>query len=54
MRNELVTINNVRGYLDDNNTAWLNAEDVARGLGFTEKSKSHRHKCRRSWKREFT
>lgn len=40
MRNELVTINNVRGYLDDNNTAWLNAEDVARGLGFTEKSKS--------------
>lgn len=40
MRNELMTINNVRGYLDDNNTAWLNAEDVARGLGITEKSKS--------------
>ena len=36
MRNELVTINNVRGYLDDNNTAWLNLEDVARGLGFTQ------------------
>lgn len=40
MRNELVTINNVRGYIDNNNIAWLNAEDVARGLGFTEKSKS--------------
>lgn len=36
MKNELVTINNVRGYLDDNNTAWLNLEDVARGLGFTQ------------------
>lgn len=36
MRNELMTINNVRGYLDDNNTAWLNLEDVARGLGFTQ------------------
>ena len=36
MRNELVTINNVRGYLDDDNTAWLNLEDVARGLGFTQ------------------
>ena len=40
MRNELVTINNVRGYLDDNNTAWLNLEDVARGLGITDKAKS--------------
>lgn len=36
MRNELVTINNVRGYLDDNNTAWLNLEDVARGLGIVK------------------
>lgn len=36
MRNELMTINDVRGYLDDNNTAWLNLEDVARGLGFTQ------------------
>lgn len=36
MINELVTINNVRGYLDDDNTAWLNLEDVARGLGFTQ------------------
>lgn len=36
MRNELVTINNVRGYVDNNNIAWLNLEDVARGLGFTQ------------------
>ena len=39
MRNELVTINNVRGYLDDNNTAWLNLEDVARGLGVVKVDK---------------
>jgi anti-repressor protein len=31
----LVTINNVRGYIDENGTAWLKLEDVARGLGFT-------------------
>ena len=30
-----VTICDVRGYLDANGTAWLNVEDVARGLGFT-------------------
>jgi prophage antirepressor-like protein len=33
--NDLVTIQNVKGYLDQNGTAWLNLEDVARGLGFT-------------------
>ena len=38
--NEIVTINNVRGYIDEKGTAWLNLEDVARGLGITEKSKS--------------
>lgn len=32
--NELVTIKNVRGYVDNENTAYLNLEDVARGLGF--------------------
>lgn len=31
-----VSNDNVRGYLDENGTAWLNAEDVARGLGFTQ------------------
>lgn len=32
----IVTIQNVRGYCDEEGTAWLNAEDVARGLGWTE------------------
>jgi len=32
----LMTIENVRGYIDANGTAHLNLEDVARGLGFTE------------------
>lgn len=35
--NEVLNINNVRGYLDkEAGTAYLNAEDVARGFGFTE------------------
>ena len=35
--NEILNINNVRGYLDkETGTAYLNAEDVARGFGFTE------------------
>ena len=38
--NELVTIKNVRGYIDEKGTAFLNLEDVARGLGFTEIAKS--------------
>jgi len=33
---ELITIKNTRGYLDENGTAYLSLEDVARGLGFTE------------------
>lgn len=33
---DIVTIANVQGYLDEQNTAWLNAEDVARGFGFTQ------------------
>ncbi len=32
----LMTVSNVRGYLDENGNAYLNVEDVARGLGFTE------------------
>jgi hypothetical protein len=35
-KNEIITIKNVRGYIDENGTAWLNLEDVARGLGFTQ------------------
>lgn len=33
---ELLTINNVRGFIDENGVAQLNLEDVARGLGFTQ------------------
>lgn len=36
MSMEIITIQNVRAYIDAQGTAWLNAEDVARGLGFTE------------------
>lgn len=32
----VAVINGVRGYVDDKGTAWLNAEDVARGFGFVE------------------
>jgi len=35
MMNELLTISGVRGYVDEKGTAFLNLEDVARGLGFT-------------------
>lgn len=34
--NEIISVANVQGYLDVRGTAWLNAEDVARGFGFTE------------------
>lgn len=35
--NEILNINNVHGYLDKSTgTAYINAEDVARGFGFTE------------------
>lgn len=36
---EIITIRNVHAYLDEQNTAWLNVEDVARGLGFVEAKK---------------
>lgn len=32
----IITVSNVHGYIDENGTAWLNAEDVSRGLGFTQ------------------
>lgn len=34
MGNNIVTIENVRGYVDNENVAYLNLEDIARGLGF--------------------
>lgn len=36
MENNLITIANVRGFIDENGVAMLNAEDVARGWGFTQ------------------
>lgn len=33
---DIITISGVRGYVDENGMAWLNAEDVARGFGFTQ------------------
>lgn len=33
--NNIITIENVRGFIDENGTAMFNAEDVARGWGFT-------------------
>ncbi len=36
----VVEVQGVHGYLDDEGTAWLNAEDVARGLGFTRTAAS--------------
>lgn len=36
MTTEIITVQNVRGYIDATGTAHLNAEDVARGLGFTQ------------------
>lgn len=32
----LITVSNVRGYIDENGTAQLNLEDISRGLGFTQ------------------
>lgn len=37
VNNGLVTIKNVRGYIGENGVAFLNLEDVARGLGFEKK-----------------
>ena len=36
MSNEVIAIQNVHGYVDENGTVWLNAEDVARGLGWIQ------------------
>lgn len=35
----VVEVEGVRGYIDDEGTAWLNAADVARGLGFVQVKK---------------
>lgn len=33
---DIIQISNVHGYIDKNEQVWLNAEDVARGFGFTQ------------------
>ena len=33
---EIIKVKGVRGYVDEQNVAWLNVEDVARGLGFVQ------------------
>jgi len=33
--NDLITVSGVKGYIDENGTAWLHLESIARGLGFT-------------------
>ena len=40
-QNEIITIKNVRGYIDEKGTAWLNLEDVAKGLGIVKKDKKN-------------
>ena len=45
----LVTIQNVRGYINETGTAYLNLEDVARGLGFVTVATSGNEVIR--WKR---
>jgi phage antirepressor YoqD-like protein len=32
----LITVSGVNGYVDENGTAWMNVDAVARGLGFTQ------------------
>jgi prophage antirepressor-like protein len=49
MTNELITINNVRGFIDENGVAQLNLDDIARGLGFTQTAKSGNESIR--WER---
>ena len=40
-----VEVEGVRGYVDKNNVAWLNAEDIARKLGFVQVKKDRVPTC---------
>lgn len=48
----LVTIKNVRGYIDEKGVAFLNLEDVARGLGFEKKEIKNGKKYKR-WNKQI-
>ncbi len=55
--NEILKINNVRGYQSANGMAQLNLEDVARGLGFTENKNGVeyvRHRTLKKYLSEFS
>lgn len=49
----LITISNVRGFIDKEGTAQLNLEDVARGLGFTTVAISGKEYVRWNTVREY-
>lgn len=34
--NEVIEFDNVKGFVDENGTVWINAEDVAKGFGFVQ------------------
>lgn len=34
--NEIMEFDNVKGFVDENGTVWINAEDVAKGFGFVQ------------------
>ena len=36
----IINIQNIRGYVDEKNTVWLNLEDVSRGLGITQTTRN--------------
>ena len=36
MNNNIILVSNVHGYVDKSGNAWLNAEDVSIGFGFTQ------------------
>lgn len=38
--NEIMNVENVRGYVGENGVLYLNLEDIARGLGFVRKSRN--------------
>lgn len=48
----IVAISNVHAYLDKDGTAWINAEDVARGLGFVKTEEKFSTTCGRNEKYE--
>lgn len=54
---DIMIVDNVKGYIDENGTAWLDAEAVARGWGFTQIAKSGnevvRWECVNGYLKEF-